>query len=57
MLFMHVGFGTLQVIGFVCLFMFYTGELLHFYLVRDVEGIEKEVQIEMAKRRERDEED
>ena len=41
-LFMHVGFSTLQVIGFICLFTFYTGELLHFYLVRDIQGEEKQ---------------
>ena len=48
---MHVSFATLQLIGFIVLFTYYFGELIHFYCLRDhdKESEEKE-QIEREKK-------
>ena len=47
-LFMHADFGTLQVAGFICLFAFYTGELIHFYFIRDIDAEERKLELERS---------
>lgn len=39
-LFLHVNFSTLQMIGFMTLFTYYALELIHFYFIRDHEADE-----------------
>ena len=39
---MHVDFATLQLVGFITLFTYYSLELIHFYWIRDHEADERE---------------
>jgi len=38
---LHTHFAVLQIIGFAALFIFYTGELMHFYCFRTQTGEEQ----------------